>query len=229
MPKIADLWKLANLGQLEPGTPLARLYPSLKNLERILRLIHLAVENPILHLDVTPVPTDSPLDLARYYAADSAPGDTNAYSRNEAGEVERQTGRLARVTTQFDVASSTTLANVPGLARNLADGEVATFTANLFTASDVAGGVKVAMGGTVTPASIIYDGWLVDSSAIAGQARATALSGVVAAATGVVEAHVVVVGTVVVTTGGTLTVMFAQEAADVAASSVLVGSTLRLG
>lgn len=228
MPKIADLWKLANLGQLEPGTPLARLYPSLKNLERIFRLIHLAVENPILHLDVTPAPTDSLIDTTRYYVIDSAPGDANAYSLNEAGEVERRTGRLARVTTQFDVTSSTTLADVPGLTRNLAAGEVATFTANLFTTSDAAGGVKAAIGGTATPASIIYEGWLLNNNVDGGQARQTALGGAVAGVTAVTAAHVFIVGTIVVTTGGTLTVQFAQNASSGVASSVLVGSTLRL-
>lgn len=228
MPKIADLWKLGNLGQLEPGTAIARLYSRLKDLERILRLVHLAVENPILHLDVTPAPTDSLTDIARYYAVDSGAGDANVYSRNEAGEVERQTGRLARVTTQFDVTSSTTLVDVPGLVRNLASGEVATFTANLFTTSDAAGGVKAAMGGTATVASIIYEGWLLNNNADGGQARQTALGGAVGGVTAVTAAHVFVVGTVVVDVAGTLTVQFAQNASSGVASSVLVGSTLRL-
>lgn len=45
MPKLADIWRLGNLGHLEPQSPLARLFSRLKDLERILAILHIRVEN----------------------------------------------------------------------------------------------------------------------------------------------------------------------------------------
>lgn len=175
-------------------------------------------------------PTSSPADEFQLYSADSAAGDANAFARNEAGEINRLTGLSARVSTQFDKTSDTTLANVTGLSRNVEAGRTYAFTAVLYTTSNVAGGVKAAIGGTATATSIIYQAEVLDGSTLAtmGTARATSLATTVGDVTAVTAARITISGTIVVNAAGTLTVQFAQNASNGSASSVLVNSSFQL-
>lgn len=129
-----------------------------------------------------------------------------------------------RVTAKFD-KTDVTRTNIPGLSVNLIAGRTYRFRAVLFVDANATGGGKYCLSGTVVPSSIIYHikaindatGAVVISSRqtvmdnTAGQAGATALK-------------IEIEGVITVTTAGTLTVQFAQNAAS-GTSSVLVGST----
>lgn len=175
-------------------------------------------------------PTSSPADEFQLYSADSAAGDANAFARNEAGEINRLTGLTARNSAQFDKTSDTTLANVTGLTRNVEAGRTYAFTAVLYTTSNVAGGVKAAIGGTATATSIVYEAEVKDGSTFAtmGTSRATSLATTVGDVTAVTAARITISGTIVVNAAGTLTVQFAQNASNGSASSVLVNSSFQL-
>jgi hypothetical protein len=131
-------------------------------------------------------------------------------------------GQQSRVSTQFD-KTNTTLDNITGLTANVAAGKIYRFEAILYTTSDVAGGVKVAIGGTATATSIIYEGLTTDGG-LTTQSRTTTLGNAVGAVTAVTAACIKVTGTITVNVAGTLTCQFAENAAT-ATSSVLVGST----
>lgn len=127
-----------------------------------------------------------------------------------------------RVSTQFDAAATTTLANVTGLSSTVSPGKTYRFRAVLSTSSAVAGGVKVAIAGTATATSIAYEGLTINAGSIT-QSRATALGTAVGAVTAVTAAEIIVEGMIVVNAGGTLTVQFAQNVAS-GTSSVLINS-----
>jgi hypothetical protein len=173
-------------------------------------------------------PASSPADLFQLWSADSVAGDANAFARNEAGAINRLTGLACRVSTQFD-STSTTLANVTGLTRNVETGRSYAFVARLYTTSDVAGGVKVAIGGTVTPASIIYEAVVYQGgvSVATGAQRTTTLGNAVGDVTAVTTALIIITGTIVIDTGGTLTVQLAQNV-NVGTTSALVNSSFQL-
>jgi len=132
-----------------------------------------------------------------------------------------------RVTTQFNKTSDTTLANVTGLSVTLTTGLAYRIEADLFTSSNVGGGVKFAIGGTATATSIVYEGMTYSGGTIT-QTRATALGTEVGGVTAVTAAYHRITGTIVVNAAGTLTVQFAQNASNGTASSVLVNSTFRV-
>jgi hypothetical protein len=130
---------------------------------------------------------------------------------------------IKRVSTQFDKTNDT-LANVTGLSLNVAAGRTYTFRAVLHTTSDVSAGVKVAIAGTATATAIVYEARTINAGAIT-QGRATALGTGVGGVTAVTAAMIIIEGTITVNAAGTLTVQFAQNATNAAASSVLVGSS----
>lgn len=169
-------------------------------------------------------PSTSPANAVQLWVADSAADDANLYARNEAGKVERLTGLSSRVSMQFDKASSAALANITGLTFNLPAGSTNSFRAVLYTTSDTAGGIQVAVGGTATATAIRYEGISFDGAAVKTQTRATALGGAVCAVTAVSAAKCELDGTITVNAAGTLTVQFAQNASNGNPSSVLVGS-----
>jgi hypothetical protein len=184
----------------------------------------------VLAIGNSTAPSTSPADQVQVYAIDAAAGDQNLYSRNEAGEINRLTGLSARVGTQFDKTSNTTLGNITNLTRNVEAGRTYGFTAVLYTTSNVAGGVKAAISGTATATSIIYEASVTDAGvgATIGTARATALDTTVGDVTAVTAARITITGTIVVNSAGTLTVQFAQNASNGSASSVLVNSSFNL-
>ena len=132
------------------------------------------------------------------------------------------------VTSQFDKTANTTLANITGLSATLVAAKTYVFEAFMYTTSNVAGGVKFAIAGTATATSIIYECLVDDSAVLSAQTRATALGTAVGGVTAVTVAYAVITGTIVVNAGGTLTVQFAQNASNGAASSVLVGSSFMI-
>lgn len=169
-------------------------------------------------------PSTSPTDAIQLYDQDAAATDKQLFARNEAGELSRLTGLAARVSTQFDKTSDTTLANVTGLTRNVEAGKSYRFSAVLFTTSNVAGGVQAAVAGTATATAIIYEGLTLAAAAIGAQTRATALGTTVGGITAVTAATIEIYGLITVNGAGTLTIQFAQNTSNGAASSVLVGS-----
>ncbi len=133
----------------------------------------------------------------------------------------------SRVATQFDKTSDTTLANVTGLTVTVKAGRTYSFTAILYTTSNVAGGVKAAIAGTATATAIIYEAETASAgiTGAVGTSRATALGTAVGDVTAVTVAKIMITGTITVNAAGTLTVQFAQNASNGTASSVLVGSS----
>ncbi len=173
-------------------------------------------------------PTSSPADEFQLYSADAAAGAANAYIRNEAGEINRLSGLSAINTSSFAKTSDTTLANVTGLTRPVEAGRTYAFRAELDTTAAVTGGVKFAVSGTATATSINYSGVLIDGTTILANTRATALNTTVCASTTSTAGTCTIKGVVVINSGGTLTIQFAQNASDGSASTVLVNQSLQL-
>jgi len=130
---------------------------------------------------------------------------------------------LTQVASDFSVTSSTTLVNVTGLTFTVKAGGKYRFSAELFTTSNAASGVKAAISGTATMTSIVYDGHSMNNSSITST-RATALSTAVGAITAVTTAHITIKGIMTVNAEGTVTVQFAQNVSGGTASIVLAGS-----
>lgn len=145
-------------------------------------------------------------------------GDTTGWF-NYAGQT--------RVTSDFSVTSSTTLANITGLSVNVQAGRTYTFEANLLFTDAAAGGIKAAIGGTATATDIRYNGWIVDSGAngIKGNTQAAALATTVASSTTTgTDGIVVIKGTITVNAAGTLTVQMAQNTSSGTATVAKRGS-----
>ena len=130
----------------------------------------------------------------------------------------------AAVTAQFNKTADTALANVTGLALELAASATYQLKAVLFVDADATGGHKYALDGTVTANSIKYQ---VNSIANATNlfvinTRLTALAGTTgqAGATGV---YTEIIGLIASSAAGTINVRFAQQAAS-GTSSVLTQS-----
>jgi hypothetical protein len=151
----------------------------------------------------------------------------------------------SRLTADYSVVQSTTLANI-----NAGSPDVATLFVTLLAGHTYSfraylpvtcgqGGVKVAMGGTIGNATIIYDGYFIDagSGGVKGNARGAALGAAVASAVPggtspdvPVNGFVIIEGTITVNpspdAAGTLTVQFAQNTANATPSTVKQGATL---
>lgn len=159
---------------------------------------------------------------------DSASGQRDLYVGNENGKVERLSGTRDRVSTQFD-KTNTTLANITGLSHSVRAGESYAFRAVLYTTSNVAGGVKAAVGGTATATSIVGEATVLESGVlkVPGTTRVTALATTFGDITAVTVATIRIDGLITVNAAGTLTIQFACNAAT-GTSSVLVGSHFEL-
>jgi hypothetical protein len=132
-----------------------------------------------------------------------------------------------RVSAQFD-KTDTTLANITGLTEDVRAGVTYSFEADLFIDASAIGGFKFAVAGTATATSIIYQIQFIDNTAdtFTVNSRQTALGGSDGNA-GPTGGYCRIKGTIVVNAAGTLTVQFAQNAAN-GTSSVLVNSTFRV-
>lgn len=142
------------------------------------------------------------------------------------GQYDYDIRRIVRNSAQFD-KTNTTLADITGLSLNVLAGRTYSFRAFLRTTSNVASGIKAAIAGTATATTINYEGWTQNANAIAGQTRAVALAGTVAAVTAVTVAIIIIEGSITVNAAGTLTVQFADNA-GANTSSVLVNSTFEV-
>lgn len=128
------------------------------------------------------------------------------------------------VSAQFD-KTNTTLADITGLTSpTLAAGKTYAFEAVLFVDADVVGGSKYAIAGTATATAIKYEVVFISDSAnsMVITSRQTALGGSAGQA-GTAAGICRISGTITVNAAGTLTVQFAQNAAN-GTSSVLTMS-----
>jgi hypothetical protein len=171
--------------------------------------------------------SSSDVNISRAASGVAQVGNNNTTLNND-GRLElawMKWDGMARTTSQFD-KTNTTLADITDLSITLASGKTYKFTANLFVTADATGGLKVAMSGTATITSARYDIVAVNkgTSAIVISSEKTALDSSSGHA-GATTATVTVEGVITVNAGGTLTVQFAQNAAN-GTSSVLVGSSL---
>lgn len=173
-------------------------------------------------------PTTSPIDMSQIYNGDSAAADSNTFIRNEAGEINRISGLAARNSAQFDSTSSTTLANVTGLTRNVEASRTYAFRGSFQTTANVAGGLKMSVSGTATATAISYEGILTSAATVISQTRATALDTTVCASTTSTAGTCFISGVIQVANAGTLTIQFAQNASNGAASSVLANQFFQL-
>ncbi len=137
-------------------------------------------------------------------------------------------GFVARIATAFPAVATTTLTNVTGLSVTLATATNYVFRTTMFALATTTGGIKAAIGGTLSATTIVYTGYaLTAPAAVGGYTRSDALAGAVAATTAVATATIYIDGFVKVNTGGTLTTQFAQNAA-VGASTVSIGSWMEV-
>lgn len=175
-------------------------------------------------------PTSCPADEFQLFSADAAAGDAQAYILNEACERTRVTGLNARIATQQDRTSTTTLTNITGLTRNVEAGKTYSIEAVLPTTSAVTGGVKIAIGGTATATAIWYEAVVTENGVVKvpGTTRATAIGTAVGDVTAVTAASITIRGVITVNAPGTLTVQGAQSVSDAGATSYLVGGGLFL-
>lgn len=167
--------------------------------------------------------------MSAYSEADSTRydvDDTNAWVPQFAA------GGLGSVTNAaFNKTADTTLANITGLTATLKPGQYS-FSAYLPATCGAASGVKLALGGTALATKITADAKAWNALAIPGGARynyagaAAAPTGQLVAYTGVVT-EIYVEGTITVTTAGTVTLRFAQNVSDAAASSILTDARLQ--
>lgn len=151
----------------------------------------------------------------------AAGGTTSSWLQITPGE--------SRVTTQMDASSNTTLAAITGLTSTLIAGRKYRFRATLFVDADATGGIKFSVAGTATATSIVYQVNAIrnDTSVYAITSRQTALGGAGVGTAAATAYYVEIVGTIVCNAAGTLTPMFAQNAAS-GTSSVLVNSTFNV-
>jgi len=119
-----------------------------------------------------------------------------------------------------------TLANITSFTIDVVGGKTYKIEATLYTTSNVAGGIKMALAGSATATAVIYEA-VVFQTAVAAQSRATALGTAVGAVTAVTTAQVRLTGSILVNATGTLAIQFARNAA-VGTSVVLGGSTLKV-
>jgi hypothetical protein len=131
--------------------------------------------------------------------------------------------------TALAIVSTTTLANVPGLAVALTTSGTYSIIAELPITASVAGpGLAVAAvssGGVLTATSFNLTGKFTGAGATAA-INTTTLSGAVGTTTAMVLAELA--GTIVVNTGGTLVIQAAQQSSSTATTTVVAGGFLQV-
>jgi hypothetical protein len=150
---------------------------------------------------------------------------SNIYRIDTGGHSHEPNSRKVS-TAQFDKTANTTLADITGLTASLITGRTYRFRAVLFVNTDAVGGHKYAISLTSAPTSIIYQINSIDNTALAFKitSRQTSSGGAAGEASGTVY-ETIIEGSVVVNATATISVQFAQNAAN-GTSSVLIGSTL---
>lgn len=138
-----------------------------------------------------------------------------------------QTGGDKRVTSQFDKTSSAALANIPGLSVTVASATTYGFKVGLFYTANGASGIQMSMGGTATATAIVFQNYITTASGFSLSLKSTSL-GASAGSTTSTGDYAWMEGTITVNVGGTLTAQFAQNVSGGVASSVLVGSSMKV-
>lgn len=126
-------------------------------------------------------------------------------------------------TSTLTKTSDIALANITGLSVPVTASGKYNFRAHLTGAADASGGIKVAVGGTATAMSITATAWNWNGSTINAVSTATALATAIGGATAAYT-DVIIEGSIVVNTVGTLTIQAAQNASFGTPTTVLVNS-----
>ncbi len=155
-------------------------------------------------------------------------GTTLYYTNGGLQRQELIQSQQSRVSTQFDATNTTVLANITGLTATLVAGKIYKFEATLFVTKQVLGGEQYSISGSgvLTATAIVYEVLAVDNGGNLNTiaSRQTALDGAIGQANGT-TGYTKITGIITCGVAGNLTVRFAQNVANAAASSVLVGST----
>jgi hypothetical protein len=139
--------------------------------------------------------------------------------------------KLARVSTQFDKTSSTALAAITGLTRSVLAGEFYEFDVWAEYTCAAAGGIKFDMaGGTATATSTRWRGQIYETASrtFLVDSIQTALNTAVTTVGTSVAGYIRIRGHIIVNAAGTFAPRMAQDTSDGTATSILVGSIMRL-
>lgn len=138
---------------------------------------------------------------------------------------------VSRVTTQQDLASTTTLTNATGLVQaGLIAGKSYKIEVELFITSTANNGFKCAFAtpDTLTATAFRAIGTsFTNAGAVAAYTNVTTLTGAMCAATALIE-RVSIVGHITVNAAGTLRLQVAPNASHADVLSILVGSSMKL-
>jgi hypothetical protein len=165
------------------------------------------------------VPLGGPVAIGTTNAGGAAL-DVNGLIKSDVG--------FARVTTAFNVVSTTTLAEISALSVAVASNANYFFEAILYCTAGATGGTQLAIQTNTTPTSIIYDGQSYSGGSLVAQGRATSPGVAIATSTSATTPTIRVVGTL---SSGTATVFYpqiAQAAATTTTTVVLPGSTMKV-
>ena len=112
--------------------------------------------------------------------------------------------------------TNTTLADVTGLIAPVNNTNEFAFEAHLFVTADATGGMKVAVGGSATASTIVYDVVITDATtgAVVAAGRHTSVGGTTSYAGASTSLHVAIYGCAAVNGGDQMAVQFAQNSAS---------------
>lgn len=135
---------------------------------------------------------------------------------------------ISRCSTAFSQASSTTLNNVTGLTSGVLQPGIYEVDINLITTAGASGGLKAALkwstASMITNTALAVTALTASAVAQTTFTTSTDAASIVAATTAYI--NVKIKGTITVALAGTLTLQAAQNASDVTATTVAVGSTM---
>lgn len=147
----------------------------------------------------------------------------------QVGSREIRLPSVTRLANDFTKTTNTTLATVTGFTRTLLSGRIYMFKAKLIIAADATGGIKIDVGGTVTPSAVLWDAIAIGYGG-ALTLRITSHKVILSSAltdTNDTAFDVDISGTIAVTTGGTITIEFAQAASN-GSSTIKAGSRFEI-
>jgi hypothetical protein len=182
----------------------------------------------VFALKTATIPTTSPVDVCQLYVQDAAAGKAELVVRNEAGELATLSGLGIRASAQFDKTSDVTLANIPGLTRDLKAGEIFKLVVELPTVSSASGGIGFAIGGTATFTTLFAEAEVKDAGVlkVPGTTRITAVNTLFGDVLAVTAARATLVVIGVTNAAGTITAMFRQHTSFATPSSVLSSASM---
>ena len=134
---------------------------------------------------------------------------------------------LKAIQTSAYNSTSTSFADLPGLTQNLGGSRTYRLRATIRTTSNVLGGIKLQITGTATYTTLLVDAFVLNGALIASQTRATALNTGFANVTAVTGAVIVLDGTLIVDSPGTIQIQGGSNAA-VGTTSFLAGNLMTL-